>query len=1005
MDGIDADGDGEASVSSGGADCADSDPTVTSTTDADGDGSAACADCDDADSVRAPSLIELCATGVDEDCDGTVDSDADLDGDGFDPCTGDCDESSSVTFPGGFDSWGDGLDLNCDGVDGTDADGDGFAGDALDATADCDDTDAVVSPLDQDGDGVSPCDGDCDDGDATTFPFASDAACDGVDSNCAPDPLEQDQDGDGYLPCAPYTGAVAGVLGGNDCDDADVGLAPVDADGDGATLCENDCDDADPTRTPGAVEVACDGFDSDCVLDLNEVDQDLDGQLPCEGDCDDLDPAMLAVDADFDGVTPCGSDGLAGTADDDCDDADGLVFPGATELCDGLDSDCVFDAAELDQDGDGYVACSPWVGADPNIVGEADCDDGNAAIVPLDADGDGVAGCNGDCDETSAAVYPGAPDLACDGVDTNCVADPQELDADGDGDLPCQGDCDDTVATLNLADADGDGWTTCQADCDDADNGVFPFNSDAQCDGLDTDCVADLLEVDNDGDGYVECQPWSGTVVGVVGGGDCDDTNALNVPVDADGDGVSGCAGDCDETDSTIFPGAPDTSCDGLDTDCVVDANEVDADGDGIWPCQGDCDDANAALFPGAIELCNGLDDDCNGSPGADEVDNDGDGSNECEGNDCDDGNASIWPGSPELCDGVDNNCNGVLDDTVDVDGDGWTTCGSDAVPGSGDEDCDDQDATLNLSDVDGDGYVSCDSYSGPDLAILGGGDCNDFNAAQWPGNPNWENQAFDPDLDCDGFTGTGLGPQPTITGVVTYDIGNAVAVLGDLDGDGVPEIALGSNSNDEAGNDAGKVYVVSGSAAVAGTVDLGAPMVSIVGDAANDQLGRVVVNAGDLDGDGLDDLASSSSSTGSSAGRTYVFRGMDLAGGGPLVASQAWAILEGENPLDSSGYSLAGAGDVDGDGLGDLLVGAVRGGSGLGKVYLVMGASISPGVSSLAGADHAFTGEQVDDYAGSSVDGAGDVDGDGLADILIGAEQSDAGAYGSGAAYLILGS
>ena len=1012
VDGIDADGDGEASVSSGGADCADSDPTVTSTTDADGDGSAACSDCDDTDPVRAPSLIELCATGVDEDCDGTVDSDADLDGDGFDPCTGDCDESSTVTFPGGFDSWGDGLDLNCDGVDGTDADGDGFAGDALDAPADCDDSDPLVSPLDQDGDGVSPCDGDCDDGDATTFPFASDAACDGVDSNCAPDPLEQDQDGDGYLPCAPYTGAVAGVLGGNDCDDADVGLAPVDADGDGATLCENDCDDADPTRTPGAVEVACDGFDSDCVLDLNEVDQDLDGQLPCEGDCDDLDPAMLAVDADFDGVTPCGPDGLAGTADDDCDDTDGLVFPGATELCDGLDSDCAVDAAELDLDGDGYVVCSPWVGSDPNIVGEADCDDANAAIVPLDADGDGVAGCNGDCDETDAAIYPGAADLACDGLDTNCVADPQELDADGDGDLPCEGDCDDGNATLNLADADGDSWTTCQADCDDADPGAFPFNVDAACDGLDTDCFIDSLEIDDDGDGYVDCQPWSGTVPGIVGGGDCDDASALNVPIDADGDGVAGCGGDCDETDPSIYPGAPDTSCDGLDTDCVTDPAELDADGDGVWPCQGDCDDANAALFPGAIELCNGLDDDCNGTLAGFELDNDGDGFNECGGNDCNDGDPAINPGSMESCDGVDNNCNGVLDDQVDADADGWSTCGPDGVPSSGDEDCDDSDSALNLTDTDGDGFVTCATYYGTDAAILGGNDCDDLDQARWPGNPLWEDPVSDPDLDCNGLPGTGLANFFKILGEAPDDrVGGRLVSLPDIDGDGVPDILLSASGSDSGAADAGKVYLISGAEAAGGTASLPSATAVIIGQ-VNDQGLGTSIGVADVDGDGVSDILVGSVANGSAqAGETFLFFGSALSGGGSFIPGQADASFLGESAQDYSGSALggvAGIGDLDGDGLDEIVIGAWgndSGGTDAGRAYLFFGATIAfGGAFGLGSADVIFEGEQTGDWAGGSVASAGDVDGDGLDDLLIGASRADQGAIDAGATYLVLG-
>ena len=70
-----------------------------------------------------------------------------------------------------------------------------------------------------------------------------------------------DVDGDGYLPCSVYTGTDPTILGGGDCDDADAGLFPEDADGDGSTLCDGDCDDTDPLRAPGFVDAACDGLE------------------------------------------------------------------------------------------------------------------------------------------------------------------------------------------------------------------------------------------------------------------------------------------------------------------------------------------------------------------------------------------------------------------------------------------------------------------------------------------------------------------------------------------------------------------------------------------------------------------------------------------------------------------------------------------------------------------------------------------------------------------------
>jgi hypothetical protein len=134
---------------------------------------------------------------------------------------------------------------------------------------------------------------------------------------------------------------------------------------------------------------------------------------------------------------------------------------------------------------------------------------------------------------------------------------------------------------------------------------------------------------------------------------------------DVDGDGLSACAGDCDDTDPANRPGNPEL-CDRADNDCDGEIDEgFDLDGDGWAVCRGDCDDADAARNPGLAELCNGgRDDDCDAST-TETGDVDGDGQGWCAG-DCNDFDAAIQTGGVEVCDSKDNDCSGVVDDSTD---------------------------------------------------------------------------------------------------------------------------------------------------------------------------------------------------------------------------------------------------------------------------------------------------------------------------------------------------
>ena len=363
---------------------------------------------------------------------------------------------------------------------------------------------------------------------------------------------------------------------------------------------------------------------------------------------------------------------------------------------------------------------------------------------------------------------------------------------------------------------------------------------------------------------------------------------------------------------------------------------------------------------------------------------------------------------------------------------------------------------SLNLSGLDGTNGFRLDGIVGADragFAVSSAGDVDgdglaDLLIGAYRADPNGVNSGSS--YVVFGRDTAQTGPFPASVNLADLDgtngflldgaasdrSGIAVSSAGDVNGDRIGDLIIGAYGARPNGIYSGASYVVFGrNTAQTGPFPASLNLSSLdgtngfllAGVAAIDYSGFAVNSAGDVNGDELGDLligAPQADFNGSSSGASYVVFGRNTAQTGPFPASFNLSSLDGTNGFrlagvafaDYSGFAVSSAGDVNGDRLGDLLIGAYRAdpnGDRSGASYVVFGrntAQTGPfppsfNLSSLDGTNgFRLAGVAAGDFSGRAVSSAGDVNADGLADLLIGAPEANPNGNASGASYVVFG-